>query len=520
MNGQSGPGTISKLVATRASEQPGREVVRIDETPVTYLEIDRQADRMAAAFHEAGLGRGDMVATVLSNRPEALFLWVGFVRIGAVEVPVNTALKGDLLVEVIQGAGCRMVVVEEEFAPLLREVMTRLPAVERVVVVGVDRVGLEATTLEDLVDGATGDAPVVDVDPDDLTVILFTSGTSGRSKGVELSHTANLRLARTIVDHAGIRSGDVLLTVFPLFHVAARCVSVLAAMLADAEVVIRRRYSATRFWDICRDQGITAIHYLGSMPMTLHKQPPRADDPDTPVRLAYGAGLAAGIWEDFEERFGLVAYELYGSTEQGATAMSTSGARRVGSCGRPVSDVDLEIHDEDDRCLPPGQAGEIVVRPGQPGIFFSGYHGMAEATVESWRNLWFHTGDQGYLDEDGFLYFMGRLKDAIRRRGENISAWEVERALLTHPAIGDGAALGVPSELGEEELLVAVVPESGSSLDPRSVVAHCEQLLPAYAVPRYVRVLSELPRTASDRVKKAELRDEGVTADTHDREET
>ena len=285
-------GTISELVAARAAEQPDRDVVRFDEQPVSYLEIDREADRMAAAFHAAGLGAGEMVATILSNRPEALFLWVGFVRIGVVEVPVNTALKGDLLVEVIEGAGCRMVVVEEEFAAQLGEVMPRLPTVERVVVVGPHRAGLNAITLADLVDATTSDPPPIEVEPGDLTVILFTSGTTGRSKGVELSHTANFRLARTIIDHTGIHSGDVLLTVFPLFHVAARCVSVMAAMLADAEVVIRRRYSASRFWDICRDQDITAIHYLGSMPMTLHKQPAAGRRPRHPgaTRLRGRAG--------------------------------------------------------------------------------------------------------------------------------------------------------------------------------------------------------------------------------------
>jgi crotonobetaine/carnitine-CoA ligase len=514
----SDPRTVSELVAARAVDQPDRVVVRFDDCQLTYGEIDRGADRAAAGLHETGLRAGDRVATILTNRAEALFLWVGFVRMGVVEVPVNTALKGDLLAEVVNGAGCRMAVVEEEFTLGLGEVADRLPALEKVFVLGLDRGGLGASPVEELLDGSATAAPQVEVDPQDLTVILFTSGTTGRSKGVELSHTANLRLARTIVDGTGLNSADVLLTVFPLFHVAARCVSVIAAMLADGEVVVRRRFSASGFWDLCRTEGVTAIHYLGSVPMALYKQPPQEGDAGSPVRLAYGAGLPAAIWEDFEERFGLVAHELYGSTEQGATAISRTDARRLGSCGMPTADVDLEIHDQHDRPLPAGQAGEIVVRPREPGIFFDGYHAMAEATMESWRNLWFHSGDQGYLDQDGYLYFMGRLKDAIRRRGENISAWEVERALVAHPNVADGVAIGVPSEMGEEELLVVVVAEAATTVDHASVVSHCEQLLPHYAVPRYVRVVGELPKTASDRVKKAELRHDGVTDDTYDRE--
>jgi crotonobetaine/carnitine-CoA ligase len=507
----SGASTIADLTALRAAREPERPIVRLEQETLTYRDLEAMGERVAGALHAAGIGPGHTVATMLGTRPEALGLWIGIVRAGAVEVPVNPALKAELLREVLSGSGCRLIVVEQPYAAAVDEVVDLRNA--KVVVIG----GRGPRGYEAFLAGAT-DAPDHEADPLDVSLVLYTSGTTGPSKGVELSHTANFGLARSIVDYAGITEDDVLFTAFPLFHVAARCVSVLAAMLADAEVVVHSRFSATRFWDTCRKEGITAIHYLGSVPMMLWKQPATGTDADNPVRVAYGAGMPQAVWEAFEGRFGLEIFELYGSTEQSVTAMNRGRERRVGSCGRPADYVELEIHDPNDDPLPPGTPGEIVVRPREPGIFFAGYRGMPEATVAAWRNLWFHTGDQGYLDDDGYLYFMGRLKDAIRRRGENISAWEVERALLAMPGIAEAAAIGVPSDLGEEELLVAVVPEEGAMLDPADVVDHCARLLPAHAVPRYVALEARLPKTPSDRVKKYELRSRGVTPQTYDRD--
>ncbi len=448
------------------------------------------------------MNRGDSVATLAGNGPDAVIAWFALARLGAVEVPINPALSGELLAEQLER--CVAVITEDAYAANVDAVRASLPHLDQVLQIGADPGG-----------AASLDPEPVDVDADSL--VLYTSGTTGKSKGVQLTHRANTRLAQAMIDYTGIRSSDVLFTAFPLFHVAARFVSVLAAMLADAEVVVHSRFSASRFWDICREEGVTAIHYLGAVPMMLYKQRPRRDDADHPVRLAYGAGLPASIHDEFQARFGVKAYELYGSTEQGVTAMTADGARRAGSCGRPVGWVDLEIHDAEDRPLGPGEPGEIVVRSREPGIFFRGYRDMPAATLESWRNLWFHTGDLGYLDDDGYLFFMGRLKDAIRRRGENISAWEVERALLGHADIAEAAAIGVPSELGDEELLVVVVSESGV-LDPGDVAEHAAGLLPGHAVPRFVRLVTEMPKTPSDRIKKFQLVADGVTDDTWDRE--
>jgi crotonobetaine/carnitine-CoA ligase len=495
-------GTLLDVLEMRVREQPDRPVIRFEDSRLTYQELDNASRAVAAGLQAGGIEPGDAVATLATNGPRSVLTWFALARIGAVEVPINPALAGSLLAEQLEG--CVAVVADDGFGPQVEAVAPGLPGLKSVI-----PMGLTAEPGRAFVPAPVG--------PDDDSLVLYTSGTTGKSKGVSLTHRANYRLAEAMVGFTGLGGKDVLYTAFPLFHIAARFVSVLAAMLADAEVVVHRRFSASRFWGICRDEGVTAIHYLGSVPMMLYKQPPRPDDADHPVRLAYGAGLPASIFDEFQSRFGLEAFELYGSTEQGVTAMTATDARRPGSCGRAVPWVDLEIHDSGESPVPPGTAGEIVVRPREPGIFFTGYREMPEATLASWRNLWFHTGDLGYLDDDGFLFFMGRLKDAIRRRGENISAWEVERALLAHPGIAEAAAVGVPSELGEEELLVVVVLEPGGPT-PEEIGSHCAGLLPAHAVPRYVRIVDTLPKTPSDRVEKYRLQAAGVAPGTWDRE--
>lgn len=489
--------TLLELLEQRRASQPGQRFLRFEDGDLSYEELAVRAETLANQLRDGGIRSGDRVATVFSNGPDAVVAWFGLAIVGAVEVPINTALKGQLLGEQLETSRVVFVMGDDDVMGEMAPLIENLPGRE-------GSVGGEA---RDTFSSGL----------DDPSLILYTSGTTGRSKGVVLSQRATMRLAGAIVDHAGLEADDVLYTPFPLFHIAARFVSVVVAMLIGGTVVVHRGFSASRFWDICRDEGITAIHYLGTLPMMLWKQPKARGDQDNPVRLAYGAGLPAGIFEDFEQRYGLVAYELYGSTEQGIATMTRADARRAGTCGTVVDDIELEIHDEIDRPVPAGTPGEIVVRPSRPGIFFSGYDALPVATLEAWRNLWFHTGDLGTLDEDGYLTFGGRLKDAIRRRGENISAWEVERVLLSCPGVADAAAVGVASELGEEEVLAVVVADE-EGLDPVDVVDHCRQQLPRYAVPRYVRIVPSLPRTPSDRVKKYLLRDEGVTADTWDGE--
>ena len=313
---------------------------------------------------------------------------------------------------------------------------------------------------------------------------------------------------------------EVLFNMFPLYHVNARYTSVLPAMLLDrGACVLHDRFSASRFWDICRTEGVTAFNFMGALVLMLFKQPERADDADNPVRCAYGAPAPVAVLERFERRFGVELVEVYGSTELGACLQNSRGRRRIGSCGLEAPHYIVEIHDEDDNPVGPGIEGEIVVRPREPHIMVEEYFGAPEASLAAFRNLWFHTGDRGRTDEDGWFYYIDRLKDAIRRRGENISSWEVEQVVNDHEAVAESAAIGVPSDLTEEEVMVVVVLQEGAELEPEALLDFCQDRLPHFAVPRYVRFAGELPKNHAQRIQKQELRGEGVTSETWDREE-
>jgi crotonobetaine/carnitine-CoA ligase len=258
---------------------------------------------------------------------------------------------------------------------------------------------------------------------------------------------------------------------------------------------------------------------MGALVLMLFKQPERDDDADNPVRCAYGAPAPVAVLERFERRFGVELIEVYGSTELGACLQNRRGDRRIGSCGREAPHFIVEIHDEDDNPVGPGIEGEIVVRSREPHVMVEEYFGAPEETLVAFRNLWFHTGDRGRTDEDGWFYYIDRLKDAIRRRGENISSWEVEQVVNDHEAVAESAAIGIPSDLTEEEVMVVVVLQDDAVLPHEALLDFCQERLPHFAVPRYVRFTGELPKNHAQRIQKQELRAEAVTVDTWDREQ-
>lgn len=491
--------SVATLLLSRAAQSPDKVVIRSDQGNITYGEIEERSRVIANNLSAAGVRRGDSVATLLQETHQVVPVWFACARSGFVEVPLSGELKGDLLAEAVNGAGCSVMVIsgDSEAVQQLGTMEKRLPPIS-------DFADLEYARSTN----QFSDSPL---ELDEVSLILYTSGTTGRSKGVRLTDRMTLRLAWSVIDNAGLTSDDILLTVFPLHHIAARFVSVVAAMLIDSEVVVRERFSASRFWEVCADHGVTAIHYLGTLPMMLWNQPNLPENEQSSVRVAYGAGMPEEIEEGFSKRFDLEIFELYGSTEQGVVAMSRRGASKLGTCGRPVADVDLEIHDpEGNQCLPT-EVGEIVVRNSEPGIFFDGYHGMPEATIEAWRDLWFRTGDSGFLDKDGYLVFTGRLTDSIRRRGENVSAWEVERVLAEYEGVVEVAVFGVPSDIGEEEVMAVVV---GEQLDLQELWRFAADKLPKFAVPRYMRVQDQLPKTPTGRVQKHQLT--GIDGETRE----
>ncbi|AXV08913.1 Long-chain-fatty-acid--CoA ligase [Euzebya pacifica] len=517
---------IGRIVRERASTSPDVPVVTISPdgaepgtpgVPITYAELDDRTEVMAAALTRAGVTKGDRAAVMLANGPSFVHSWIGMAKAGVVEVPLHTASRGDGLRHALGLTGASLAVVDERALQRIGDVAHDLPSLRTLVVCGdpddlPGRVGgADVVSMSDFVHGVRP-GPAVDVADTDPSVVLFTSGTTGPSKGVVLSHRANTRLAWSVGQGAGFQRSEVLFTTFPLFHVAARYVSTLAAMLVEGRVVIRERFSASRFWEECAEEGVTAVHYLGSLLTMLLKQPARSVDSGHGVRVGYGAGAPKPVAEAFTERFGVPLHELYGMTETGAVTMNRAGAYRLGSCGTALEDCEVAVVGADDEALPAGEVGEIVTRPSVPHIMIEQYEGMPEATVDAFRNLWFHTGDRGWLDADGFLHFVGRQKDAIRRRGENVSAFEVEVVLEDHPSVAGSAVVGVPDEISGEEILAYLELREGAVLDVASVLDHCQTRLPHFAVPRYVAAVASLPRNTSQRVQK-HLLDVSATAD-------
>jgi len=492
----SGPKTLPAIVHARAQQEPDRPLVRFEDDVLTGAQLHENALKVAQALTALGLKPGDKAALMLDNGREAIEAWFGMTYAGIVEVPINTAFKGDLLTYMLTQAECRAIITKPEF-------------VERI------EVDIQVLVVGESYDEALANAPATPTGhtphPNDPSVILFTSGTTGPSKGVVLSHNANFRLCRNVCEIMAYERDEVLFTAFPLFHVNAKYTTVLPALYVGGEVVMRPRFSASRFWDICRVEGVTAFNFMGALLMMLHKQPPKPQDRDHKVAKAYGAPAPVTIFDAFQERFGVRLVEVYGSTELGTATGNTVHESKVGSCGVPAPHYEVEIHDEHDNLVPPGTEGEICVRPKEPDVMIQEYYRMPEATLKAFRNLWFHTGDRGRMDEDGRFYFVDRMKDAIRRRGENISSWEVEKSIDAHEAVQEAAVIGVPSELTEEEVLAVVVLKPGRALTPQALLDHCQDRMAHFAVPRYVRFADELPKNQSQRIEKFRLRELGVT---------
>ncbi|MFJ8235704.1 AMP-binding protein [Ureibacillus sp. NPDC094379] len=514
--------TFPDVVEFRARKEGNRPFIKFEEDEISYKQLNDQGNRVASFLSSLGLIKGDTCAVMLQNNAEFLYSWVGLSKLGVVEVPINTAYKGDLFAYILNQAKCKAIIISNEWLDRLTFIQNQLETLKYVIVVG-DYIQpnpspFEWLSFQGLLTGAPNFQSTTTIEPQDPAVILFTSGTTGPSKGVVLSHSANFSVANTACELMDYNETDCLFSMFPLFHVNARYTTVLVSLLAGSKVVLHNRFSASRFWDICRTEGVTAFNFMGSMLTILMKQPEREDDVDNPVKKIYGAPTPPGMYEKFTKRFGLSIAEVYGSTELGTAAANSLTNFKVGACGKEVPFYEVEIHDEDNRPVSPGVLGEIVVRPRKSGVMFSEYYGNPESTVKAWKNLWFHTGDVGYMDEDGYLYFADRKKDVVRRKGENISSYEVENVINRYPKVEECAIIGVPSELSEEEIMAVIVLKENEQLNPIELLNYCENHLAHFAVPRYIRIIKEIPRTPSQRVEKYKLRQEGITSDAWDRE--
>lgn len=511
--------TIHGLLEQKVRERGNDPFLFFGDDVFGYRELDSRAARVAVGLQRLGVRRGDKVALMLGNRPEFLFFWFGLSKIGAVEVPLNTAHRGDVLAHMLGLSESRLLVIEESLVEQAAPVLSGLPKLERIVLLDGERrelSGKPVVRFETLTDNA-GDFEPVEVGWSDPFAIMFTSGTTGPSKGALMPHNYGLGLGTMLRDWMRYDETDRLYCALPLFHGNAQVLSTLPALASGASLVLARRFSASGFWEDVRRFGCTEFNYIGGIISILMKAEPRADDADNPLRTMFGAGAPAALRRAFEKRFGLTLVEGYGMSEIGMPLMTPEGEGPDATCGKVHPHYEARLVDDDERDVPPNVPGELLVRPRHPYSMQLEYYRMPEKTVEAWRNLWFHTGDYLQRDEAGWFSFLDRKKDAIRRRGENVSSFEVETGVNAHEAVLESAAISVPSPLGEDEVMVCVVLKPGCSLSAEALIAHCEARMAYFMVPRYVRFMRELPKTPTERVQKYRLRAEGVTSDTWDR---
>ena len=504
-------GEVEQLIRSRAAAHPDEPWLLWGDERITWAQVLSSIQRTANGFAQLGLQAGDRVAILLPNRPE--FLWAHFATLfcGALSVPVNTSQRGAALEHILSDSGASLAVVSED----LRETVlaVRPPSLRRVVVVDGPAGGGVDATFEDVA-SAPDREPDLDVPEATGGVgIMYTSGTTGPPKGV-VATAYDLTPLQEMLAAAEVAPGEVMYTPLPLFHGNALMVSALGSMVADARLALDPKFSASRFWDRCREVGAVQFNALGGMMSILLKQPPKPDDADNPVRVVLSAGAPPDRWREFEERFGVRIVEWFGMVDAPGILLNREG--KVGSIGKPVQGLRYRIVDDDDQPLGPGQVGELVFQHERGQL--TRYHGNPEATAHAYRGGWFHSGDLAEQDDEGFFYYRGRKKESMRRRGENISAWEIETVLDQHPDVQESAAYAVPSELGEDEVMVAVVLQPGADVRPEDLLRHCEGRMAHYAIPRFVDVVDELPKTGTQRVQYAALKERGLTPTAWDRE--
>lgn len=515
-----GGGTVGGLLARRAAENPNKVAIICGEDRFTYAELDAVATRVAQGLRGTGARFGDSIGMFLTNRTEFLTTWLGLSRAGMVQVSVNTAYKGTFLEYSLDNPDVRVLVTESRLAPALAA-LEKLPAsVETIVFV--DEVPPDypardqrVMSWSEMLDLGDPDDEMPTVAPHDICAIQLTSGTTGKSKGVVVSQLWGVVAAREGMVALGTTPRDVLYTCLPMFHGAAQFNICLHAIYAGATAVLAPRFSASNFWNEIIEHEVTFFNALGSMLPALLAQPPSDRDRAHRVTRIFAAPAPGPTLFPFESRFGVRVIEGYGLTETKMMTYSPLEGRKVGSMGKPTASSIVEIHDDFGNPVPHGSVGEIVYRPRMAHVMFSHYYGNPEATLEATRGLWFHTGDLGYQDTDGFFYFVDRKKDALRRRGENISSQEVEAVLASYAGVLEAAAVATPSELGEDEIL-AVLETGGAELDLEDLFRHCDARLPHFMVPRFFLAVLELPRTPNNKVQKVLLRQEGRADGTWD----
>jgi crotonobetaine/carnitine-CoA ligase len=500
---------LSSILRLRARNCPERIALQYLNESYNFAALDTMADRLANALAELGVRKGTTIAVMLPNVPDYVFCWLGAARLGALIVPINTDYVGTVLTHQLGKADVSHMLIEDVYQERLAAVIGELPKLTTVWLRGpgapVPKLSkhariVPAETLRSASDQRRTD-PVAHVDG---CAIAFTSGTTGPSKGILASHAHIVNFALNFMKCTSFGDGHSIYSCLPQFHALASWLGVVPMILAGGRIVLAERFSASRFWDDVRKYSTTHVHGIFSMIPILLKQPSRENDAEQPARTWYIGQQN----DEFEARFNCRIIEVFGLSESGINMMHPPGRpRRRGSCGLVNSDdYDVVLADEDDVPVPMGTVGEILVRPKKPLVMFDQYYNAPQETVNCFRNLWFHTGDNGRQDAEGYYYFVDRKKDVIRRRGENISSYEIECIIVRHPGIAEVAAIAAQSDVGEDEVKLVVVRSPDSAITAEDLWKFCEDHMPRFWVPRFIEFRTSVPKTPTHKIQKYLLR--------------
>ena len=532
---------LHKLLERQAEKYGDRCFLYFEDRKYSFAELNEMANRVASSMQKLGISKGDKVAYMMENCPETLFLAFGLFKIGAIAVPLNTSHRGEVLEFMVNHSDASVLILQTDFISQLKSVLAGTDKIVSVVLV--NREGGEDESLRDTPlklrfaspisesiqnvlewselidnDGRYLSADVIWSDP---LMIMYTSGTTGVSKGVLLPHNLLYSTAETyyeMIVERQINEDDCIYVPNTLFHAQAWHAGIDVALLSGARVALAERFSARRYWEDIKKYGCTYTTAGGScLPIVLLAEP-QPDDLDNPLKVILGSS-SEKVCREFEPRYGSTIVSYYGSTEVGMPIINRLSDRKLGTLGKRHPDFDLKIVNEEGEEVGVNMPGELLVRPRKPFMMMLEYFKIPDKTVEAWRDLWFHTGDNAIVGDDGYYRFVDRKKDSIRRRGENISSFEVERVINSHPAVLVSAAYGVRSDLmDDDEVMVSVEPMDGEAISPEELISHCEGQMAYFMIPRYIRFLKELPRNDVLRIEKYKLREDGVTHDTWDRE--
>lgn len=504
--------TLPSLLARRAQEFSDKIFVNVGGNALTYSELDEKTDRVASGLRALGVNKADRVALIMENRIEYLLSFFALSKLGAIVVPVNVYMKGEFLVHQLKDSNTSLVIADRSGTKSVLALKGELQDLR--VVIGVDELDGESGDLvpfSSLLESSA--VPLeVEIKCSDLLAISYTSGTTGMPKGCMLSHGYYTGIPKIFFNNNWFQETDVMYTAFSMYHVSGGLLTLMSVLQGGMSIHYADGFSASKFIESAREAKATIVWGVGAMGMAVLASPPKEEDRQHDIRLAIWIPMDPSSQVAFEERFGVkVLSSAYGQTEMAAIAsVDPSKENDRAIAGYPASVVEVSLVDEEDNAVPCGEVGEIVIRPNEPNVMFSGYWNNPQATCETFRNLWHHTGDYATMSEDGAIIFVDRKKDAIRRRGVNVSSMQVESTIVRHPSVSKVAVHAVPSSLGEDDIKVCLVPEEGASIDYKAIFEFFKDNLPYYAVPRYVEILDELPTNAMGRVMKHLLREKGA----------